>query len=128
MYMDTIEALDRWASVYDSTGNVLQAIDDLELETVLSEFLQLGHVEKATRIVDLGAGAGRDTAKLQTLAEPSANVIIYGLDASRRMLEKAKERCRGTEQPTTTFIVYVHNRLASCTMKRCRYPHIDARG
>lgn len=38
--MDTTAAYDAWASVYDTDGNILQAVDDLELADLLPAFLK----------------------------------------------------------------------------------------
>lgn len=91
-YMPTTAAYDRWAQVYDTDANPLQALDDHELTTLLPDFLALVEPQKQTglRITDLGCGTGRNTLKL--LAIPDAE--IAGLDASEKMLEKARSRCR----------------------------------
>lgn len=94
-YLPTTQAYDRWAQVYDSDSNPLQALDDIQLTTLLPEFLALvlDHSERrATLMVDLGCGTGRNTAKL--LSVPKVRVI--GLDASENMLHIARGRC--TEQ------------------------------
>ncbi|MCJ1392997.1 hypothetical protein MMC18_005869 [Xylographa bjoerkii] len=92
VHLPTTTAYDRWAPVYDHDANPLQALDDLELTTLLPLFLDLiarkPH-KLATKIVDLGCGTGRNTLKLLSL--PSTHVV--GLDASLKMLEIALQRC-----------------------------------
>ena len=90
--MATTAAYDRWAQVYDTDANPLQALDDHELTTLLPEFVALlePHEHTAFRITDLGCGTGRNTLKLMSIP----NVEIAGLDASEKMLDIARSRCR----------------------------------
>ncbi|OIW28718.1 S-adenosyl-L-methionine-dependent methyltransferase [Coniochaeta ligniaria NRRL 30616] len=90
-YLSTLEAYDKWATVYDIDGNVLQAIDDEEVMRLLPQILSLISTDssRASKILDLGCGTGRNTLKL--LGIPGAE--IYGLDLSPKMLEIAKQRC-----------------------------------
>jgi SAM-dependent methyltransferase len=92
-YLPPILAYDRWAEVYDSDSNFLQKFDDLQLITMLPSFLDL--CSEATqhgqiKVVDLGCGTGRNTLKLLSLD----GAQIVGLDASPKMLEVARLRCR----------------------------------
>ncbi|KAI0521333.1 putative methyltransferase [Xylaria bambusicola] len=91
-YIPTNEAYDRWAEVYDSDGNFLQALDDLELKTLFPRFVASIKSPKPWRIVDLGCGTGRNTALL--LRVPESETIA--LDASKGMLEVAKTRLGGS--------------------------------
>ncbi|KAI0903019.1 putative methyltransferase [Ustulina deusta] len=91
-YLPTNEAYDRWAEVYDSDGNFLQALDDLELKTLFPRFLASIKLPKPWRVVDLGCGTGRNTTLL--LGVPESEVIA--LDASKGMLEVAKARLVGS--------------------------------
>ncbi|KAI0450465.1 putative methyltransferase [Xylaria acuta] len=91
-YLPTNEAYDRWAKVYDSDGNFLQALDGLELETLFPRFLTSIKSPKPWRVVDLGCGTGRNTALL--LAIPKSEIIA--LDSSTGMLEVAKNRLSNT--------------------------------
>jgi SAM-dependent methyltransferase len=90
-YLSTLEAYDKWASVYDTDGNVLQAIDDEEVMRMLPQVLSLlpSDLKRPPKILDLGCGTGRNTLKL--LGIPGAE--IYGLDLSPKMLNIAKDRC-----------------------------------
>ena len=97
-HIATQDAYNQWASVYDTDGNMLQAIDDLELEELLPNILNLGlgasdHLALGEKLelIDLGCGTGRNTAKL--LAHPWARaVIIRAMDFSSSMLAVAKEK------------------------------------
>ncbi|ORY19501.1 S-adenosyl-L-methionine-dependent methyltransferase [Clohesyomyces aquaticus] len=102
-HIPTQEAYDAWASIYDADGNMLQAIDDLELSTLLPEFV--AQIPKATpaptstlNMIDLGCGTGRNTAKLltNTVLWPDQDVLesihITGLDFSRGMLDVAAQK------------------------------------
>ncbi|KAJ9665702.1 hypothetical protein H2201_004186 [Coniosporium apollinis] len=97
-YVPTVDAYDAWASVYDSDGNILQAIDDLELTSLLPKFLGLVtsalQGEKELRITDLGCGTGRNTLKLAAYAYPAGvkAVRVTGVDASGGMLEVARRK------------------------------------
>ncbi|KAI0869228.1 putative methyltransferase [Hypoxylon argillaceum] len=87
-YLPTNEAYDKWAKVYDSDGNFLQALDDLELKTLFPRFIASITSPKPWRVVDLGCGTGRNTALLLGLPESE----IIALDSSKGMLEVAKTR------------------------------------
>ncbi|KAL4900938.1 hypothetical protein BDW74DRAFT_88949 [Aspergillus multicolor] len=100
-YMDTVEAYNKWAEVYDTDGNFLQALDTIEMmNDLLPRFLGLVQEQSKTessttsdeqvlRLVDLGCGTGRNTLQLAKAAPKEAQII--GLDASPGMLEVAKE-------------------------------------
>lgn len=108
--VSTDELYDTWAATYDSDGNVLQAVDDLELQPLLPRFIRLvcqGSTARASenkyaellRILDFGCGTGRNTLKLlqanwtaeKTDGGPA--VELYGWDASASMLKVAREKC-----------------------------------
>ncbi|KAI1494369.1 putative methyltransferase [Biscogniauxia mediterranea] len=89
-YLPTDEAYDRWAPVYDTDGNFLQALDSLAMEALLPRFLASISSPRPWRIVDLGCGTGRNTAAL--LARSSSDAQIVALDASRGMLAVARAR------------------------------------
>ncbi|MCJ1316011.1 hypothetical protein MMC15_001331 [Xylographa vitiligo] len=92
IHLPTTAAYDRWAPVYDHDANPLQALDDLQLSTLLPEFLDLipRSTQKSTiKIVDLGCGTGRNTLKLL----PVPNIHVVGLDASPKMLDIARQCC-----------------------------------
>ncbi|KAI1276020.1 putative methyltransferase [Xylaria sp. FL0933] len=92
-YLPTNEAYDRWAEIYDSDGNFLQALDNLELKTLFPRFLASIKSPKPWRLVDLGCGTARNTTLL--LGIPESEIIA--LDASKGMLEVAKTRLRAAE-------------------------------
>lgn len=105
---------DTWAQTYDSDGNVLQAVDDLELERLLPEFVSLvcqaavanksfnRGEQRMMQVLDFGCGTGRNTVKLlqagwsdATAGESaeSLGVEIHGWDASEAMLSIARRKC-----------------------------------
>ncbi|KAI1209398.1 S-adenosyl-L-methionine-dependent methyltransferase [Annulohypoxylon truncatum] len=88
-YLPTTEAYDRWAAIYDTDGNFLQALDTIELKTLFPQFLRSILSPRPWRIVDLGCGTGRNTTLL--LATPCIEEVI-ALDSSRGMLEVARSR------------------------------------
>jgi SAM-dependent methyltransferase len=87
-YLPTNEAYDRWAEVYDSDGNFMQALDDLELKALFPRFVASLDSPRPWRLVDLGCGTGRNTALLARI--PDAN--ITALDSSKGMLDVATSR------------------------------------
>ncbi|KAI0002786.1 S-adenosyl-L-methionine-dependent methyltransferase [Xylariaceae sp. FL0662B] len=93
-YLPTNEAYDRWAAVYDTDGNFLQALDSMQLKTLFPQFIGSITSPKPWRIVDLGCGTGRNTALLLTVPDTE----IIALDSSRGMLEVAKSRLQDHPQ------------------------------
>ncbi|KAF2276353.1 S-adenosyl-L-methionine-dependent methyltransferase [Westerdykella ornata] len=100
-HLPTQEAYDQWANVYDTDGNMLQAIDDLELSTLLPEFLSTltstRPVDSSTiTLIDLGCGTGRNTTKLLAYNWPEVrSVRVTGLDFSKGMLDIAAKKVQG---------------------------------
>ena len=109
-YLDTVEAYDRWSEVvclhfipqkdassqisqvYDTDGNFLQALDTLEMQTLLPSFLSLvtdngKKVLDTCKFIDLGCGTGRNTFSLRRAA-PQATIV--GLEPSSGMLDIAR--------------------------------------
>ena len=103
-YVPTVDAYDAWAEVYDSDGNILQAIDDYELGAgghLLSTFIDLStslaRREFATaqiHFADLGCGTGRNTIALMKSNDypPDSSLKITAIDASAGMLAKARQK------------------------------------
>ncbi|KAI1800081.1 putative methyltransferase [Daldinia bambusicola] len=97
-YLPTNEAYDRWAAVYDTDGNFLQALDTTELKTLFPKFLLSITSPKPWHIVDLGCGTGRNTALLLGIPD-IADVIA--LDSSNGMLEVARSRLQKVDDATS---------------------------
>lgn len=97
-HVGTQDAYDQWASVYDSDGNMLQAIDDIELANALPNFMeqvQAGRRSHIISLVDLGCGTGRNTVKLLGFELPSGRqTTVTGLDFSKGMLDIAADKIR----------------------------------
>ncbi|KXG49125.1 uncharacterized protein PGRI_029950 [Penicillium griseofulvum] len=104
-YVDTVEAYDKWAEVYDTDGNFLQRLDTIEMRSLLPQFID--RVSKrfpvtdpeTTRptLVDLGCGTGRNTIQLLSAlstADKAGYFTVIGLDASRGMLDVARTATR----------------------------------
>jgi SAM-dependent methyltransferase len=95
-HIPTQAAYDQWASIYDTDGNMLQAIDDLELRTLLPEFLSQvkdsSATEREVRILDLGCGTGRNTEKLVRYDWDGNSMQVTGLDFSQGMLNVAAKK------------------------------------
>ena len=94
-YLPTNEAYDRWAGVYDTDGNFLQRIDDVEMKASLLprllDALQNQHCEHRI-VVDLGCGTGRNTARLLSSSAAESVDEVVALDASHGMLDIARAR------------------------------------
>lgn len=93
----TDQLYDQWASTYDTDGNVLQACDDVQLHSLLPEFVSLTCNRKSgingrLKILDLGCGTGRNTMKLLQ-ADWGRDVDVVGWDGSRAMLDLAQSKC-----------------------------------
>ena len=113
-YLPTAEAYDRWAASYDTDSNPLQALDDLQLQTLLPRFISIVLSERrrttshpsvllsgeTINVVDLGCGTGRNTAKLLHLLPARSH--LTGLDASPNMLSIARSRCDAALQSLDT--------------------------
>ncbi|KAF2137508.1 uncharacterized protein K452DRAFT_291555 [Aplosporella prunicola CBS 121167] len=106
-HMDTTAAYDAWAPVYDTDGNILQKVDDIELEKTLPVFLDMVKAtaeespKDAYKIVDLGCGTGRNTRKLlqhKWKLPRGATIDIVGVDASPGMLARADEKLLPIEE------------------------------
>jgi SAM-dependent methyltransferase len=101
-YMDTAQAYDLWAKVYDTDGNFLQALDTHEMKKLMPRLLDIlqqdpERLPKPWKFVDLGCGTGRNTAALLTV--PDVDEVV-GLDVSSGMLQVAEQRLKkvnGTE-------------------------------
>ncbi|OTB02457.1 hypothetical protein M426DRAFT_74567 [Hypoxylon sp. CI-4A] len=98
-YLPTNEAYDRWAAVYDTDGNFLQALDTIELKTLFPQFLRSIGFPKPWRIVDLGCGTGRNTTLLLTVADIGE---VIALDASKGMLDVARSRLQQTSNDASS--------------------------
>jgi SAM-dependent methyltransferase len=115
--IDTKDAYDQWSAVYDTDGNMLQAIDDLELQTLLPTFLSQCLPTQAPpnqptsptttpttlSLIDLGCGTGRTTSKLLSYPWPflssgtaTTRAVITGLDFSSGMLDIAATKLSST--------------------------------
>lgn len=108
-HLPTQTAYDQWSAVYDTDGNMLQAIDSLELATLLPVFLDnviasqqqdstsvptaSSDPPRTLHILELGCGTGRNTQSLLAHAyPPQAPVHITGLDFSSAMLARARTK------------------------------------
>jgi SAM-dependent methyltransferase len=107
------ELYNRWAKVYDTDGNILQAIDDHLLPSLLASLSPKFPSSSALTVTELGAGTGRNTLKLLDPATSRLLIAkIHALDLSPGMLDVARERCStsigetGTEMPKVDFLEY----------------------
>ncbi|KAL4943574.1 hypothetical protein BDV06DRAFT_221134 [Aspergillus oleicola] len=112
-YLDTVEAYNKWAEVYDKDGNFLQALDTIEMQSFLPRFLDLvqAEQEKPLTLVDLGCGTGRNTLQLLKVAPTDAQII--GIDASPGMLEVARETLKSSGEAERRVKLDVYDLLKS---------------
>ncbi|KAB8237415.1 class I SAM-dependent DNA methyltransferase [Aspergillus alliaceus] len=90
-YVETIEAYNKWAEVYDTDGNFLQGLDTLEMQQLLPQLLDKVIASTQTdsvKLVDLGCGTGRNTRQLLKFAPKDTHIV--GVDASPGMLDVAR--------------------------------------
>ena len=106
--VSTDELYDQWASTYDTDGNVLQAVDDIQMQQLLPQFVELtcrteraGNTQQALRVLDMGCGTGRITIKLLK-ANWDRNVNVTGWDGSRAMLEISRTKCDAATKSQTS--------------------------
>ncbi|KAJ5833850.1 hypothetical protein N7474_002161 [Penicillium riverlandense] len=97
-YLDTVEAYDKWAPVYDTDGNFLLRLDSIEMRLLLPRFLARVRARfetDASPLVDLGCGTGRNTIQLLDALSVQDNnngfaPAVFGVDASPKMLDVAR--------------------------------------
>lgn len=119
-YVPTASNSASWAASYDTAGDILQATDDLQLETLLPKLLSLVGPESPgvdVHIADLCCGTGRNTIKLCQL-DPSGSThrrVVLGIDASPEKLAVAEQKLSkltaGREKTGTTFRLLQHDFL-----------------
>lgn len=104
--VECVEGYSHWAATYDADTNPLIMLE----ETITLELI--GPIQ-GQLVLDLGCGTGRYCL---LLAERGASVV--GLDPSRAMLERAREKASGVG----------HIELHNCTIEKAEFPddHFDA--
>ncbi|KAK3325129.1 methyltransferase [Apodospora peruviana] len=109
-YLDTATAYDLWSEVYDTDNNFLQALDSIEMQSLLPKLVSAleQSLPKPWKVVDLGCGTGRNTVHIVTLPDVAE---IFALDLSPKMLDIARKRLENntTAVPSNkkiTFQVY----------------------
>lgn len=93
--------------VYDTDGNILQAIDDHMLPLLITSAFSSNTNQSSFEITELGCGTGRNTAKLITpgfLPSQVARLKINALDLSKGMLKIADERCSEIEGANMHYV------------------------
>lgn len=94
-YFSTAEAYDMWSEVYDTDGNFLQALDTIEMKTLLPTAIQLLNTDMSKhsppwKAIDLGCGTGRNTLQLLNMNEIHE---VIGLELSPKMMQIAQDAC-----------------------------------
>lgn len=120
--LDPTTAYDLWSEVYDTDGNFLQALDTIEMRSLLPTMLSRISTSCPLKIVDLGCGTGRNITRLLDI--PGSMVI--GLDASPKMLKIARSRIdehmmqisRASESAQGARLE-LYNMLSTCEVPSC---------
>ncbi|KAJ3531943.1 hypothetical protein NMY22_g7947 [Coprinellus aureogranulatus] len=87
------ELYDEWAKTYDTDGNVLPAVDEVEFNTHVVPALRAQGSKGDVRLLEIGCGTGRNTAKYPQLLTPGST--IYAIDISEGMMDEAKKKLEG---------------------------------
>ncbi|CAK4032444.1 Hypothetical predicted protein [Lecanosticta acicola] len=90
-HVSTEELYTPWAPTYDTDGNFLQAVDDLQTRSALPVLLARLESYPNIDILDLGCGTGRTTMKLLQNARSGTRIAAW--DASAEMLDLARKKC-----------------------------------
>ena len=113
---------DKWASTYDTDGNVLVAVDTLQMQDMIPALGKLVTQHRSylasinntlqdqpLRILDLGCGTGRNTLKI--LQEPWAqHADIEAWDLSQGMLEVARATCQSQHSEARSSKLSFHQK------------------
>jgi malonyl-CoA O-methyltransferase len=83
-HVSTREGYDRWASIYDTDGNPLVALEEPLVERLLGDV-------KGLAVIDLGCGTGRHSVRLA-----KAGAAVQAVDFSEQMLAKARAKAHGS--------------------------------
>lgn len=93
-----------YSTTYDTDGNFLQAVDDIQTRAMIPELVR--HIEGAVgkekgqaSILDFGCGTGRTTLKLLQQDWTRAPKI-QGWDSNEAMLQGAREKCEAARKKT----------------------------
>jgi 2-polyprenyl-3-methyl-5-hydroxy-6-metoxy-1,4-benzoquinol methylase len=92
VHTSNTELYNEWAKTYDTDGNVLPAVDEVEFNKHVVPALQGQGSKGDTRLLEIGCGTGRNTAKLPKLLTPGST--IYAIDVSEAMMGEAKRKLR----------------------------------
>ncbi|KAG0635911.1 S-adenosyl-L-methionine-dependent methyltransferase [Tuber brumale] len=109
----TVDAYSQWAEVYDHDGNILQLQDDEAFGAIVPGLLS---TRPPSRILDLGCGTGRNTAKLYR-SLPEATEIV-AMDVSERMMSKAKALIAAEPQRDVKITWVLHDIEADSRIPR----------
>lgn len=90
VHTTNVELYNQWASTYDTDGNVLPAVDEVEFNTHVVPALRAQGAKGDIRLLEIGCGTGRNTAKLPELLTPGST--IYAIDVSEGMMNEAKKK------------------------------------
>jgi malonyl-CoA O-methyltransferase len=78
--LPTRTGYDRWASIYDTDGNPLVALEEPLVERLLGDVRRLS-------VLDVGCGTGRHALRLA-----AAGAVVHALDFSPAMLHQARQK------------------------------------
>lgn len=112
-YLSTAQCYDLWSQVYDNDGNMLQALDSIQMTSLLPSAVSATQSSKSSenlKAIDLGCGTGRNTLRL---IDTEAISTIVGLELSEKMMAIARSSCEAklsssssTDQNSVIFEIY----------------------
>ncbi|MBD2248597.1 class I SAM-dependent methyltransferase [Nostoc sp. FACHB-888] len=87
--MSVQAAYDNWSTTYDADQNLTRDLDQIVTKEILMR-------KRCKSVVEIGCGTGKNTLLLSQIAQ-----IVYAVDFSAAMIEKAKEKVNSVN---VTFI------------------------
>ncbi|EME87766.1 uncharacterized protein MYCFIDRAFT_158971 [Pseudocercospora fijiensis CIRAD86] len=110
----TAKLYEQWSTTYDTDGNVLQAVDDIQSRESIPAIIRSVQSSAQERsdplcVLDFGCGTGRTTQKLLHSPDWHQAVEIHGWDGSAHMLDSARSKCASTPRPDASSTKHIRS-------------------